>query len=155
MATAAFNFNIAKGKIAYYASLPAASDALILVWVKNTGLESDATLKDYDTLAAILAASNDECDFTGYTRRTLASVTVTVDDSADKVVIDSADPASYTNTGTAQVAGAAIVCYDPDTGAGTDADLIPLFQVLAGTVSFDQNVLINVAVNTAGLADAA
>lgn len=155
MATAAFIFNVAKGKIAYYAGLPAVSDGLVLVWLKNTGLESDATLKDYDTLAAILAAANDECDFTGYSRRTLSGVTVTVDDTGDKVVIDSADPASYTNTGAAQVSGAAIVCYDPDTGAGTDADLIPLCQVLVGTISFDQNVLINVAVNAAGLADAA
>lgn len=155
MATGAFVFNVAKGKIAYYGGLPAVSDGLVLVWLKNTGIESDALLKDYDTLAAILAGSNDECDFTGYTRRTLASVTVNVDDSGDKVVIDAADPASYTNTGTAQVSGAAIVCYDPDTGAGTDADLIPLAQLLVGTISFDQNVLINVAVNAAGLADAA
>ncbi|HEY3559655.1 MAG TPA: hypothetical protein VGL05_19435 [Kribbella sp.] len=155
MATGAFVFNIAKGKIAYYASLPATNDALVLVWLKNTGLESDAVLKDYDTLAAILAGSNDECDFTGYTRRTLTSVTATVDDTGDKVVIDSADPASYTNTGTAQVAGAAIVCYDPDTTGGTDADLVPLFQLYAGTISFDQNVLINVAIATTGLGDAA
>lgn len=155
MATAAFVFNIAKGKIAYYAGLPLTNDALVLVWVKNTGLESDATLKDYDSLAAILAAANDECDFTGYTRRTLASVTATVDDSIDKAVIDANDPSSYTNTGSAQVSGAAIVCYDPDTTGGTDADLIPLFQNLTGTISFDQNVLINVAVNASGLADAA
>ncbi|HEY9337895.1 MAG TPA: hypothetical protein VIQ79_25860 [Kribbella sp.] len=158
MATNPFVFNIAKGKIAYYAGLPATNDALVLVWAKNTGLEADGTLKDYDSLAALLAAANDECDFTGYARRTLSSVTVTVDDSGDKVVIDCADPASYTNTGSAQVAGAAIVCYDPDTTGGTDADLIPLFQTLGGatpTISFDQNVLINVAVNAAGLGDAA
>lgn len=158
MATNAFVFNIAKGKIAYYAGLPATNDQLILVWLKNTGLESDAVLKDYDSLGAILAGTNDECDFTGYTRRTLASVTVSVDDTGDKVVIDCADPASYTNTGAAQVSGAAIVCYDPDTTGGTDADLIPLFQTLGGatpTISFDQNVLINVAVAATGLGDAA
>lgn len=155
MATAAFMFNVAKGKFAQLATLPGLADGLVLVWLKNTGIESDATLKDYDTLAAILAGSNDECDFTGYTRRALTSVTATVDDTGDKMVVDAADPASYTNTGAAQVAGAAIVCYDPDTGAGTDADLIPLCQLLAGTISFDQNVLINVAFNAAGLADAA
>jgi hypothetical protein len=155
MATAQFVFNIAKGKVARYADLPAASDGLVLVWLKNANIESDATLKDYDTLAAILAASNDECDFTGYTRRALTGVTATVDDSGDKMVVDSADPASYTNTGSAQIAGAAIVCYDPDTGTGTDADLVPLVQVLVGTLSFDQNVLINVAINAAGLYDAA
>lgn len=154
MATGAFTFNIAKGKVARYADLPGASDALILVWIKNTGLESDATLKDYDSLAAILAGSNDECDFTGYTRRTLAGVTATPDDSADKMVVDATDPASYTNTGSAQVSGAAIVCYVPVVGSGTDADLVPLVQVLVGTLSFDQNVLINTAINAAGLYDA-
>lgn len=155
MATAAFMFNIAKGKFARYADLPGTNDGLVLVWLKNPGLESDAVLKDYDTLAAILAGSNDECDFTGYTRRALAGVTATVDDTGDKMVVRATDPASYTNTGTAQVSGAAIVCYDPDTTGGTDADLIPLCQLLAGTISFDQNVLINVAFATTGLGDAA
>jgi hypothetical protein len=156
MATAAFTFNIAKGKVARYADLPAATpDALVLVWLKSTGLESDATLKDYDSLAAILAGTNDECDFTGYTRRTLAGVTATPDDTLDKMVVDATDPTAYTNTGTAQISGAAIVCYDPDTSTGTDADLVPLVQILVGTLSFDQNVLINAAFAAAGLYDAA
>lgn len=155
MATAQFVFNIAKGKVARYADLPAIADGLVLVWLKNTGLESDAILKDYDTLAAILAGPSDECDFTGYTRRTLAGVTSAPDDTLDKMVVDATDPTSYTNTGTAQVSGAAIVCYDPDTGVGTDADLVPLVQLLVGTLSFDQNVLINAAFAAAGLYDAA
>jgi hypothetical protein len=157
MATDPFVFNVALGKHAYYATLPGANDALILVWLKNTGLESDATLADYDSLAAILAAANDECDFTGYTRRTLAGVTSTVNDTTNKAIVDATDPASYTNTGTAQVSGAAIVCYDPDTTGGTDADIIPLYQNLGGdtpTVSFDQNVLINCAFAATGLGDA-
>jgi hypothetical protein len=154
MATAQFLFNIAKGKIARYADLPDATDSLILVWVKNTGVESDAILKDYATLSALLAGSNDECDFTGYTRRTLTGVTVTPDNSADKMVVDAADPASYTNTGTTQIAGAALVCYVPSTGAA-DSLIVPLANLLVGTLSFDQNVLINVALAATGIADAA
>jgi hypothetical protein len=154
MATAAFLFNIAKGKIARYADLPDPTDSLIVVWVKNTGLESDAILKDYDTLAAILAGSNDECDYTGYTRRTLTGVTALPDDSTDKMVVDAADPASYTNTGTTQIAGAALLCYVPSTGAA-DSAIVPLANLLVGTLSFDQNVLINVAFAATGIADAA
>lgn len=154
MATAQLVFNIAKGKVARYADLPDATDSIILIWLKNANIESDAILKDYDTLAAILAAANDECDFTGYTRRTLTGVTATPDDSADKMIVDSADPASYTNTGATQIAGAAIVCYVPSTGAA-DSLIVPLVQILVGTLSFDQNVLINVAINAAGLYDAA
>lgn len=151
MATGPFVFNIAKGRAGHYATLPAANDALILVLLKNAGLESDATLKDYDTLAAILAAANDECDFTGYTRRTLGSVTSAVDDTADAWEVDAADPATYTNTAAAQIAGAAIVCYDPDTTAGTDSDLIPLVQLMTGTNTFDTDVVNTVSFNAAGI----
>lgn len=152
MATAAFEFNIAKGRSNELAKLGAAADALILVLLQTTGLESDATLKDYDTLSAILAGTNDECTFTGYARRTLAGVTVTVNDTADNQATDATDPASWTNTGgSAQGCGAAIVCYDPDTGVGTDADLVPLYNLLAGTVTFDVGVPVTPAFHANGL----
>lgn len=149
MATGAFTFNIAKGKVARYADLPDTTDSLILVWLKSTGLESDATLKDYDTLSAILAAANDECDFTGYTRRTLASVVAAVNDTTDVMAADAADPASYTNTGATQIGGAAIVCYVPSSGAA-DTLIVPLVQLLVGTLTFDTDAAITVAFNAAG-----
>lgn len=152
MATAAFTFNIAKGKVNRYADLPATNDALILVLLQTTGLEADGTLQDYDTLSALLAGTNDECTFTGYARRTLAGVTVTTDDSANTQSFDANDPASWTNTGGAsQGSGAAIVCYDPDTTTGTDADLVPLVQLMVGTVTFDINVPVTPTFNAAGL----
>lgn len=117
-----FVFNIAKGKAGYYATLPAASDALIAVPIETTGIETDAVLKDYNDLAAILAAANNEQTDMG--RKTLASVTATVDDTNDRLDADFADPVWTAATGNA--VSAVIVCYDPDTGAGTDADLIPL-----------------------------
>jgi hypothetical protein len=52
-----FVFNIAKGKVAYYATLPAANDALIVIPIESSGVESDATLRDYDTVSALLAAA--------------------------------------------------------------------------------------------------
>lgn len=119
-------FNIAKGKLAYYATLPAASDALIGVILKSSGLESDGTLQDYADLATLLAAANDEATFTGYSRATLASVTVTVDNTNNRTDVDCADP-SWSPT-TAEAIGALIICYDNDTGAGTDSSLIPLFK---------------------------
>lgn len=120
-------FNVAKGKIAHYAALPAANDALVAVLLKSAGLESDAALADHDTLAALLAASSDEADFTGYSRRTLANVTISVDDVNDRVDID-ADDLSWNPAGGAanNTLGKLVVCYDPDTTGGTDADLIPL-----------------------------
>lgn len=122
-----FTFNIAKGKAAYYATLPATNDALVVVLCKSTGVESDATLKDYDTLSALLAGTTDEADFTNYGRKTITSVTVTVDDTNDRTDVDIADQ-TWTSAGggTNNTLAKLLVCYDPDTTTGTDADLIPL-----------------------------
>lgn len=116
-------FNIAKGRVAHYASLPATNDALILVALEATGLVSDATMRDYDTLSDLLAGATNEQ--TGVGRKTLANVTVTVDDTNDRVNLD-ADNVTWTAPPAGNAVGAVVVCYDPDTTAGTDADLIPL-----------------------------
>lgn len=115
-------FNTALGRVAALATLSGAADALILVPLEATGLVTDATMRDYDSLADILAGATNEQATVG--RKTLASVTVTVNDAADRVDIDAADVTWTAPTGNA--IGAVVICYDPDTGAGTDADLIPL-----------------------------
>lgn len=115
-------FNIAKGKMAYYASLPAANDALIVVPIQTTGIETDATLRDYANLSTLLAASNDEQTTMG--RKTATTVTVTVDNTNDRVDIDMDDITWTAATGNA--VSALVVCYDPDTTSGTDADLVLL-----------------------------
>lgn len=118
-------FNIAKGMVNYYATLPAANDALVLVPIEATGIEADATLKDYDTLAAILAAANNEETTLG--RKTLTSVASNVDDTNDRREADAADVTWTAATG--NPIAAVIICYDPDTTGGTDADLIPLVKL--------------------------
>jgi hypothetical protein len=119
-------FNCALGKAGYYATLPAANDSLIVVLLQATGLEADGTLRDHDDLAALLAASNDEATFTGYTRKTLASVTATVDDTNNRLDADAGD-FTYTAAGgaTNNSIGKAIICYKPDT-ASVDSAIIPL-----------------------------
>jgi hypothetical protein len=115
-------FNVAKGRIAALAALPQANDALIIVPLESAGLVSDATMIDYDTLAAVLAGASNEQTTMG--RLTASGVTVTVDDTNDRVDIDMTDPVWVAATGNA--VGALVVCYDPDTTGGTDTDLIPL-----------------------------
>lgn len=119
-------FNIAKGKTAYYASLPAANDALVVVLLKATGLQTDDALNNHDDLAALLAA-NTECDFTNYTRKTLASVSATVDDTANEVHLDASD-LTYASAGgaTNNSVGKLVIAYDPDTTGGTDASVVPI-----------------------------
>lgn len=115
--------NIAKGAFAYYATLPAASDAII--WVVWSGTETDANVRDADTVAALEALSLNEATFTGYARVTASGVTVTVDDTNDRVDVDANDP-QWSPT-SAQAITRISAHYDADTGAGTDANTIPLF----------------------------
>jgi hypothetical protein len=94
-------FNIAKGRAAYYATLPATNDALICVPIEATGLETDETLKDYDNLSVLLAGTSNE-QTANMTRKTLAGVTVTVDDTGGNnwVNIDATDPTGRRRRGT-------------------------------------------------------
>lgn len=115
--------NLAKGSLAYYARLLATNDALIAVPIETTGLESDATLQDYDNLSLLLAASNNEQTTMG--RKTLTGVTVTVDDTNNRVDVDAADVTWAAATGNA--VSRVVLCYDDDTTGGTDTNLVPLF----------------------------
>lgn len=122
-------FNIAKGRIANYASLPAASDALIVVLLKATGLVADSVLVDYADLGTLLAGASDESTSTNYVRKTVtASITVTVDTTNDRVDIDMPDLTwtALGSSGSPEGIGKLLVCYDADTGTGTDAAIIPL-----------------------------
>lgn len=114
--------NIALGKVKYYAELPGTNDALIVIPLESSGLEADATLRDYDDVAALLAGTTNEQTTAG--RKTITSVTVTVDDTNNRVDIDIADQVWPALTGNA--IGALLVAYDPDTTAGTDSTLVPL-----------------------------
>ncbi len=119
-------FNISKGKAAYYAGLPAANDALIAVPIETSGIVSDATMIDYDDLATLLAGASNE-QTSNMTRKTLASVTVTTDDTNNWNIIDCADITWTAATGNA--ISALVVCYDPDTTGGSDSDLIPIAKL--------------------------
>ncbi|HEY9353708.1 MAG TPA: hypothetical protein VIP28_10670 [Nocardioides sp.] len=115
-------FNVALGRVAYYAGLPAANDGLVLVPLEASGLVADSAMRDYDTLSDLLAGASNEQTTVG--RKTLTTVSVTVNDTNDRVDVD-ADDVTWTSP-TGNAIGALVICYDPDTTTGTDADLIPL-----------------------------
>jgi hypothetical protein len=127
-----FVFNIAKGKVAEYAARVNANDptnsVFVIVVLATSGLESDATLIDMNDLAAVVAGTTNEVTNSGYARKVLdntAGITVTVDDTNDRVDVDIAD-----QTWTAVAAGDGwsklLVCYDPDSTGGADSAIIPL-----------------------------
>ncbi|MFJ4847542.1 hypothetical protein [Streptomyces sp. NPDC088733] len=115
-------FNIALGRLAYYAGLPATNDALVMVPIETSGIVADSVMRDYDDLGTLLAGASNEQTTMG--RKTLASVTSAVDDTNDRWNIDCADVTWTAATGNA--ISAVVICYDPDTTTGTDADLVPL-----------------------------
>jgi hypothetical protein len=119
---ATITFNVALGRAAALAALPAASDALILIPLESSGLESDAVLKDKDTFADVVSGTTNEQTSVG--RKTLSSITVTVNDTLDRVEVDAADVSWTSPSGNA--IGAMVIVYDPDATTGTDADLIPV-----------------------------
>jgi len=114
--------NIALGKVKYYAELPAANDGLVLIALESSGLETDAVLRDKTDFASLVAGTTNEQTSVG--RKTLTGITVTVNDTLDRVEIDAADVTWTSPTG--NPVGALVICYDPDNTTGTDADLIPV-----------------------------
>lgn len=118
--------NVSKGEVKGYARLDSGpADAFVAYLLKASGLEADAALVDHDTVAAVLAA-NDEADFTNYARKTVTALTITIDDTTDRVDVDMADQ-TWTAAGGAvdNVLGKLGTAFDPDTGSGTDAELVP------------------------------
>jgi hypothetical protein len=122
-----FVFNGVKGEFKTLAALPAAADALVVSMVETTGIEAEDVLNNYDDLQALYAAANNEPTGGTYVRKTVtAGITVTVDDTANRVDVDMPDLTwtALTTTGNNPVARL-LVNYDGDTGAGTDANIRP------------------------------
>lgn len=120
-----FVFNIAKGRVAELAKLAAAADALLAIPLEAAGIETDAVLRDKDTFADVVSGATNEQTTLG--RKTLTGVTVTTDDATDTVKVD-CDDWTWTAAAGSDIA-AVVICYDADTGAGTDADLVPLVKL--------------------------
>ena len=127
-------FNIAKGRIVELYNRVKNNDpanaAFIIVLLKAG--EADGVLEDYDDLGALLlAAGNAEADFTNYARITLTDAELAAlpapDDANNRYDLDLPDQ-SYVNAGgaTNNALVKAFVCYDSDTTAGTNANIIPL-----------------------------
>jgi hypothetical protein len=127
-----FVFNIAKGRVVELYNRVKGNDpansALILVVLATTGLESDATLRDKDTLADVVSGTTNEVTNTNYARKTLTDADLAAwapDDTNDRTDLDLSD-----QTFSAIAAGDGwsklLLCYDPDTTGGTDANIVPL-----------------------------
>lgn len=138
-------FNIAKGRVnelwTRVASNDPANSAIVGILLKVA--EADATLRDYDTIALLLGGANTECDFTNYTRKvwTDADLSAPVpNDGSDYMEAEITDWVIAAAGGTLDNTLVKILlAYDNDTGAGTDANLVPLIHAdLSQTTNGDQ-----------------
>lgn len=129
-----FVFNIAKGRVAELYnrvdSNDPANSVLVILILATSGIETDAVLKDVDTVTALVAGTTNEVTNSGYARKTLTDADVVAfapDDTNDRVDIDIPD-----QTWTAVAAGDGwndfVVAYDNDSTTGTDANVVPLTQ---------------------------
>lgn len=135
-------FNIARGKLAYYyyavenslvvtaAGTPAltstANAVFTIVLLETTGIEADDVLNNYDDLLTLLAGASNEQ--TNQARKTLSDVDLAAvpapDDTANQLNLDIPDITWTALAGNA--ISKLLVCFDPDSTAGTDSTVIPL-----------------------------
>ncbi|MDF5756642.1 hypothetical protein [Spongiactinospora sp. TRM90649] len=126
-----FQFNIAKGRaVELYRRVKAgdpATSALLVVVLAATGVESDAVLRDKDTLADVLSGSTDEASNTGYARKVLGAADLAVpapDDANDWASIAISDQ-TWLNVQAGSNWSKVLICYRPAT-ASPDSAVIPM-----------------------------
>ena len=126
-------FNIAKGRGVEFATRVNANDPTNSVFVidllATTGLESDATLLDFDTFAAVVAGTTNFATGTGWARKSLdqtGGITVTVDDTNDRTDVDCPDQTWTAVANAADDVSKAVFGYDSDSTAGTDSNIVPV-----------------------------
>ena len=127
-----FQFNVSLGREVELYNRVNDSDptnaAFIMLALAYTGMESNDTLRAYDTVAAILAASNNEVTNTGYARKTITDADIapyTVDDTNNLILL-TLPVQTYTTIAAGDTWGKIIVAFDPDTTGGTDSTLVPI-----------------------------
>lgn len=122
--------NIAKGRNVelYYRvkNNDPSTSALILVPIETAGLEADSVLLDKDTLADFLSGATNEQTTMG--RKTLTDADLAAlpapDDTNDRY--DISLPTTTWTAATGNAISKILVCYDANTGAGTDSDIVPI-----------------------------
>lgn len=129
---AEFTFNISKGRVVEYynrvKSNDPANSALILVPLSASGTEAQG--QDLDTLAAVEADANfAEQTAGGWARKTLTDANLAAlpapDDTNNRYAV-ALPSVTWTGPTAGSNTAGMLVCYDPDTTAGTDSNIVPL-----------------------------
>ena len=104
-----------------------ANAVLVVMLIVST--DTDASIKDVDTVAALIAlTSTVEATNTGYVRKILTDADIVAfapDDANDRVDLDIPDQ-TWTAMGAGSNPTDLDVCYDSDSTGGTDANIVPM-----------------------------
>lgn len=124
-------FNIALGRtVEFYVRVDGndpANSALIVMVLATSGIESDATLKDVDSVAALVAGTTNEVTNSGYARKVLTDADLTAfapDDTNNRVDLDIPDQ-TWTGVAAGDGWNDVVIAYDSDTTGGTDSGIVP------------------------------
>lgn len=141
-----FVFNIAKGRVVEFfnrvQSNDPANSAIILVPCSASDTEANA--QDADTLTAALATAINE-QTTSWTRKTLTDAdlsAIAVDDTNNRFPA-TLPSVTWTGPTTGNDTTGLLICYDGDTTAGTDANIIPLVHCDFAVTADGNDVVLN------------
>ncbi len=158
MANGTFNIALGEEKSLYEIVRNNTQANSVLTFTFLQASVADDVLNNFDDLAALLAdAGNTEATFTNFARVELDDtqlIAPAIDDGANTLTLDLPD-ITFTDAGGAanNTLVKAIVCFDPDSTAGTDADIIPIFhfdvafttQGLTFTVNINANGIVTIS----------
>lgn len=145
-----FTFNIAKGRLVEFYNRVESDDpsasALILVPLSASGTEAQG--QDLDTLAAVEADANfAEITTGGWSRKTLTQTELAAfpapDDGNNRYGVQ-VPSVTWTSVAVGNNTTGLLICYDADTGAGTDSNIVPLTHHTFTVTTDGNNVVLNV-----------
>lgn len=127
-----FTFNVSLGREVEFHNRVDGNDpansALVLVVLAAAAIEADNVLKDYDTLAAVLAGASNEVTNGGYARIVITDAGLspyTVDDTTNSITLPLANQ-TFTSILPGDSWSKLLICFDNDTTGGTDANIVPV-----------------------------
>ena len=128
-----FIFNAAKGQDVAFANNvinnTPANSAFIIVLLQAS--QADDDLNNYANLSLLLAnAGNTEATFTNYSRISIddTELTAAIDNATNTVKLDMPDKIWGSAGGaTNNTLTTLLVCYDSDTAAGDDTNIVPVY----------------------------
>ena len=142
-----FVYNIAKGRVSEFFNRVDSNDptnsAIILVPLSASGTEAEG--QDYDTLAAVLAGTANEQTSGGWSRKTLTDAdlsAIAVDDTINRFPA-TLPQVTWTGPTVGNDTTGLLVCYDANTGSGTDSDIVPLVHCDFVVTADGNDVILN------------